>query len=90
MSHSLRVLMTGASGLIGGELAGLLAARGHAVTALTHRAAAIRRNDGSAVPSLPWAEGARQGIVALLAGDVRAPSLGLDALWPIACAGTAI
>ncbi len=79
MSHSLRVLMTGASGLIGGELAGLLAARGHAVTALTHRAAAIRRNEGGAVPSLPWAEGARPGMVALLAGDVRAPSLGLDA-----------
>ena len=75
----MRVLLTGASGLLGGELAGLLAARGHTVTALVHRTRAVRRNDGSAVPTLPWAEGPRPGMVAALQGNVQEPMLGLDA-----------
>lgn len=41
-----RVLVTGAAGLLGGEVAGRLADAGWAVTALVHRARDVRRNDG--------------------------------------------
>lgn len=75
----MHILLTGASGLIGGELAGLLAARGHAVTALLHHATGIRRNDGSAVPTEPWTQAPRPGAVAVLSGSVSKPLLGLDA-----------
>jgi nucleoside-diphosphate-sugar epimerase len=64
----MRVLVTGAAGLIGGELCARLAARGHQVTALVHRATSICGNDGAPV------EG-----VALLPGDVRQPGFGLAA-----------
>lgn len=37
----MRVLVTGAAGLLGGALCAQLAARGHAVTALVHRATAV-------------------------------------------------
>jgi nucleoside-diphosphate-sugar epimerase len=37
----MKILVTGASGLIGGELCARLAARGHHVTALVHRATAV-------------------------------------------------
>ncbi len=65
----MRLLVTGAAGLIGGELCARLAARGHAVTALVHRERVVRGNDGAAVPGLR-----------VVAGDVRLPLLGLDAL----------
>ncbi|WP_426167630.1 SDR family oxidoreductase [Sandarakinorhabdus sp. DWP1-3-1] len=64
----MRILVTGAAGLVGGEVAARLAARGHAVTALVHRAAAIRGNDGAAVA------------VNCLSGDVTLPGFGLAAL----------
>lgn len=64
-----RILLTGASGLIGGELAGRLLDRGHRVTALVNRARAIRRNDGRVLSS---------GALAMLPGDVTRVDLGLD------------
>ncbi|WP_170004297.1 SDR family oxidoreductase [Pseudopontixanthobacter vadosimaris] len=45
----LKILVTGAAGLIGGELCARLTAKGHQVTALVHRNPEIRGNDGSSV-----------------------------------------
>jgi nucleoside-diphosphate-sugar epimerase len=75
----MRVLVTGAAGLIGGELVARLASRGHAVTALVHRRHEIVDNEGAVVPSraggVPGA-----GEVVTLAGDVRADGLGLESV----------
>ncbi len=49
----MRILVTGAGGLIGRELVGVLSGRGHGVIALQHRSAALHRNDGSPIPSAP-------------------------------------
>lgn len=63
----MRILVTGAAGLIGGEVASRLAARGHRVTALVHSNPDVRGNDGVAPP-----------LHAVLHGDVTRPGLGLD------------
>jgi 2-alkyl-3-oxoalkanoate reductase len=60
------VLVTGAAGLIGGEVCARLAARGHAVTALVHRNADVRDNLRRPVPG-----------ITVLHGDVRQPGFGL-------------
>lgn len=65
----MRILVTGAAGLIGGEVCARLVARGHAVTGLVHRESIVRDNDGAVV----------QG-VSVVAGDVRQPGFGLAAL----------
>jgi nucleoside-diphosphate-sugar epimerase len=76
----MRILVTGAGGLIGCELVGVLSGRGHGVIALQHRSTALRRNDGTPIPSAPWAGHAPgPGAVLTLPGDVRRPGLGLDA-----------
>ena len=64
----MRILVTGASGLIGRELTASLTDRGHEVVALLHRARTLRRNDGS--PIAPER-------LTTLAGDVSHPALGL-------------
>lgn len=72
----MRVLVTGAAGLIGGELVARLAARGHAVSALVHRRHEILDNAGRVLPSRAGgAPGA--GEVVTLQGDVRAEGMGL-------------
>ena len=63
----MKILITGAAGLIGGEVAYRLAARGHRVSALVHRNPDVRGNDGEA-PCLH----------AILRGDVATPGLGLN------------
>jgi nucleoside-diphosphate-sugar epimerase len=63
----LKVILTGASGLIGGEVAFRLAARGHRVTALVHRNRTIR--DHRRTPA---------AVAEIVVGNVAAPRLGLD------------
>ena len=77
--NPLRILVTGAGGLLGSELSGDLAERGHAVVAMLHRSTAMHRNDGRPLSARP-ADGTLPlpGEVAALRGDVRQPGLGLD------------
>ncbi|EDL48422.1 SDR family oxidoreductase [Erythrobacter sp. SD-21] len=62
----LKILVTGAAGLLGGEVCARLVEAGHAVTGLTHRNPEIRANDGSPVP------------VETLHGDISLPRFGWD------------
>ena len=74
----MRILVTGAGGLIGRELSGHLSSLGHGVIALQHRNTALRRNDGTGIPAAPWAgKPPGPGEVVTLAGDVRQAGLGL-------------
>ena len=63
----MRVLVTGAAGLLGGEVCARLLARGAEVTGLVHRNRDIRANDGSEV-AIPTVQ-----------GDVSQAGFGLDA-----------
>lgn len=71
-----RILLTGASGLLGGELAGRLVDRGHAITALVRSRREVTPNDGRALPMTEWPE-RNHGAVALVSGDVTRPDFGL-------------
>ena len=62
----MRILVTGAAGLIGGEVALLLTGRGHRVTALVHRNPAVLGNRGEPA-----------AVAATLHGDVGQPGFGL-------------
>lgn len=62
----LKILVTGAAGLIGGEVCAQLAARGHAVTAMVRRNPQVCGNDGAPV-----------ACVRIVKGDVAAPLMGL-------------
>ena len=74
----MRILVTGAGGLLGRELTGHLAERGHGIVALQHRNTTLRRNDGRPLPATAWAGNPPgPGGIVTLAGDVRQPSLGL-------------
>lgn len=66
-----RVLLTGASGAIGAEVAALLAAGGDRVLALLHRERRVVRNDGRVM-----ALGPASGVEAV-AGDISQPCFGL-------------
>ena len=73
----MKILLTGAAGLLGGDVAGRLVDRGHHVTALINRNRAVRRNDGRLV------EG-----VTLLDGDLGRESLGWnEAMWQAVAGG---
>lgn len=63
----LKILVTGAAGLIGGEVCARLVAGGHSVTALVRRTKEVRGNDGADVP-----------VARIASGDVTQPLMGLD------------
>lgn len=63
----MKILVTGAAGLIGGEVCARLLAAGHHVTAITHRNPDIVANDGSPV-----------AVQQCLSGDVAKASFGWD------------
>lgn len=63
----LKVLVTGAAGLIGGEVCARLVNRGAQVTALVRKTREVRGNDGEPVDGLE-----------IVPGDVTAPMIGLD------------
>lgn len=63
----LKILVTGAAGLIGAEVCARLVARGHHVTALVRRTRVVRGNDGALVP-----------VAAIVSGDVTHPLMSLN------------
>ncbi|MGB3796869.1 MAG: SDR family oxidoreductase [Alteraurantiacibacter sp.] len=63
----LKVLVTGAAGLIGGEVCARLVTRGAAVTAMVRKTREVRGNDGAAVTGIE-----------IVSGDVTQPLMGLD------------
>ena len=62
----LTILVTGAAGLVGGEVCARLVARGHRVLALVRNTREVRGNDGQLVP-----------VAGVLEGDVALPGLGI-------------
>lgn len=72
----LRILVTGAAGLIGGDLCAALAGRGHAAAGLVRRRG---RPSEDPIPAEPHCAPLVAGAVALFEGDIAEPSLGLPA-----------
>ncbi len=72
--RALRVLVTGAAGLIGQELCAALARRGHAVAGLLRRGGTPSRSRGVVQP---YCGHLAPGTVALVEGDVAEPGLGM-------------
>jgi nucleoside-diphosphate-sugar epimerase len=76
--NAMRILVSGAAGLIGSELVCQLARRGHGVIGLTHRNHVIVGNDGTVMPAAPWKlVPPAPGQVLTLATDLTVPGLGL-------------
>lgn len=72
------LLISGAAGLIGAELAGALAERGHGVIGLVHRSRDLFRNDGRPIATGEWrGKAPAPGEVLLVSGDVTRPGLGI-------------
>ncbi|WP_024803271.1 SDR family oxidoreductase [Nocardia sp. BMG51109] len=67
MSERYEALVSGASGLVGSEVAARLVTAGRPVTAVLHRTSRLMRNDGTPVTQ-----------VVPVTGDIRRPGFGLD------------
>jgi 2-alkyl-3-oxoalkanoate reductase len=80
---SKRIFITGAAGLIGGEIAARLCAQGHSVTGLVHRNHELRSNDDVILETRGWAPGSHHaGSVQTISGDVSKSRFGWDeAQW---------
>ncbi|APE29318.1 SDR family oxidoreductase [Aurantiacibacter gangjinensis] len=63
----LKILVTGAAGLIGGEVCARLAAREHSVTGMVRRNPEVRGNDGTLVDD-----------ITIVSGDVTQPMMGVE------------
>lgn len=73
------IVVSGAAGLIGGELVAQLQDKGHAVLALIHRTPEIIANDGRLVASTMWAgEQPLAGQVVTLPCHIDQPGLGIS------------
>ncbi len=78
-ADTVNILLTGATGTIGGELTARLVAAGHAVVALVRKTRDIYANDGRLLAASDFADVMPEaGCVAKLTGDVTLPKLGLD------------
>jgi 2-alkyl-3-oxoalkanoate reductase len=78
-----RIFITGAAGLIGGEIAARLCAQGHSVTGLVHRNHELRNNDDEVLKTRGWAADSHiAGSIQTISGDVSKPRFGWDeARW---------
>ena len=78
-----RIFITGAAGLIDGEIASRLCKQGHSVTGLVHRNHELRSNDDVILETRGWAaDGHYAGSVQTISGDVSKPHFGWDeAQW---------
>ncbi len=75
----MKVFLTGAAGLIGGELAAQLVAAGHGVVGLVRSSPEIRSNDGRLLETAAYSgEPPQDGQILTCKGDVAKPDLGLD------------
>jgi 2-alkyl-3-oxoalkanoate reductase len=80
---SKRIFITGAAGLIGGEIASRLSEQGHSVTGLVHRNHELRNNNDLILATRDWSAGGHSaGSVLTISGDVSKPRFGWDeAQW---------
>lgn len=79
VAEAVNILLTGATGTIGGELAARLIAAGHAVVALVRKTRDIYANDGRLLAVGDFVDIMPQaGCISKLTGDVTLPGLGLD------------
>jgi thioester reductase-like protein len=72
----MRVLVTGAAGLVGAEVTARLVAAGHCVVALVHRTTELVPTTGAAIGTVPF-EAGTEAPVSFVRGDVTQPRLGL-------------
>ena len=73
------IVVSGAAGLIGGEIVAQLIGKGHGVLALIHRTPEIIANDGSVVTASSWAGAMPQaGQVVTLGCHIDQPGLGIS------------
>lgn len=72
-------LITGAAGLLGGEISAALADKGHRVIGLVRKNRTVMRGDGEQMPTSDWqGDVPEAGEILLVEGDVRDPHLGLE------------
>ena len=78
-----RIFLTGAAGLVGGEVAKRLLSRGHSITALLNRSREIRSNDGKTISCSSFDGGSPPpGSLAAISGDLGQDRLGWSpGLW---------